>query len=210
MGVRPRFTLLDAADNLHRLDEGFLRELVAKHKSGLDILAGSDVMDRPNGQDAGALEEFLQWLGRSYEFVVIDAGNLTNACAEVAVFGSNLIFLVANPDVPSVRNSQRVVDRMEQMGAGRDRVRVLLNRTSEQQFVTPKQVEDALGHPIHHAFESDYRTVSAALNAGVPVTLNGSVLGAQLMQFTRDLAGLSAAVKGSESGRRRGAFLGMF
>ena len=65
-------------------------------------------------------------------------------------------------------------------------------------------------HPIHHAFESDYRTVSAALNAGVPVTLNGSVLGAQLMQFTRDLAGLSAAVKGSESGRRRGAFLGMF
>ena len=210
LGVRPRFTLLDAADNLHRLDEGFLRELVAKHKSGLDILAGSDVMDRPNGQDAGALEELLQWLGRSYEFVVIDAGNLTNACAEVAVFGSNLIFLVANPDVPSVRNSQRVVDRMEQMGAGRDRVRVLLNRTSEQQFVTPKQVEDALGHPIHHAFESDYRTVSAALNAGVPVTLNGSVLGAQLMQFTRDLAGLSAAVKGSESGRRRGAFLGMF
>ena len=148
LGVRPRFTLLDAADNLHRLDEGFLRELVAKHKSGLDILAGSDVMDRPNGQDAGALEELLQWLGRSYEFVVIDAGNLTNACAEVAVFGSNLIFLVANPDVPSVRNSQRVVDRMEQMGAGRDRVRVLLNRTSEQQFVTPKQVEDALGHPI--------------------------------------------------------------
>ena len=210
LGVRPRFTLLDAADNLHRLDEGFLRELVAKHKSGLDILAGSDVMDRPNGQDAGALEELLQWLGRSYEFVVIDAGNLTNACAEVAVFGSNLIFLVANPDVPSVRNSQRVVDRMEQMGAGKDRVRVLLNRTSEQQFVTSKQIEDALGHPIHHAFESDYRTVSAALNAGVPVALNGSGLGAQLMQFTRELAGRPTVVEDSKAGRRRGAFLGMF
>ena len=210
LGVRPRFTLLDAVDNLHRLDEGFLRELVAKHKSGLDILAGSDVMDRPNGQEAGALEELLQWLGRSYEFVVIDAGNLTNACAEVAVFGSNLIFLVANPDVPSVRNSQRVVDRMEQMGAGKDRVRVLLNRTSEQQFVTSKQIEDALGHPIHHAFKSDYRTVSAALNAGVPVALNGSGLGAQLTQFTRELAGRPAVVEDSKAGRRRGAFLGMF
>ncbi len=210
LGVRPRFTLLDAVDNLHRLDEGFLRELVAKHKSGLDILAGSDVMDRPNGQETGALEELLQWLGRSYEFVVIDAGNLTNACAEVAVFGSNLIFLVANPDVPSVRNSQRVVDRMEQMGAGKDRVRVLLNRTSEQQFVTAKQIEDALGHPIHHAFESDYRTVSAALNAGVPVALNGSGLGAQLTQFTRELAGRPTVVEDSKAGRRRGAFLGMF
>ena len=31
---------LDAIDNLHRLDRDFLRELVVKHKSGLEILAG--------------------------------------------------------------------------------------------------------------------------------------------------------------------------
>src|ERR687887_6100 len=40
LGVRPRFTVLDAIENLHRLDKDFLKELVAKHKSGLDILAG--------------------------------------------------------------------------------------------------------------------------------------------------------------------------
>src|SRR6185503_17736390 len=32
LGVRPRFTLLDAIENLHRLDKDFLKELVAKHK----------------------------------------------------------------------------------------------------------------------------------------------------------------------------------
>jgi len=47
LGVRPRFSLLDAIDNLHRLDREFLRELVVKHKSGLEILAGSDQFDRP-------------------------------------------------------------------------------------------------------------------------------------------------------------------
>ena len=54
LGVRPRFTVLDAIENLHRLDKEFLRELVSKHKSGLDILAGSEQFDRPNAQDAGA------------------------------------------------------------------------------------------------------------------------------------------------------------
>ena len=211
LGVRPRFTLLDAADNLHRLDADFLGELVAKHSSGLDVLAGSDTMDRPNAQDAAALEELVQWLGRSYEFVVIDAGHLTNPCAEVAVNAADSIFLVANPDIPSIRNTQRVADRMEQMGAGKDRVRILLNRTSEQHLIAPKQIEDALGHPIHHAFQSDYGTVSAALNAGVPVALgNGSVLATQFVHFTRALAGLSAAVDDAEAGRGRGTILGIF
>ena len=211
LGVRPRFTLLDAVDNLHRLDDAFLRELVARHSSGLDILAGPDTVDRPNRQDIGALEELVQWLGRSYEFVVIDAGNLTNPCAEVAVNTADSIFLVANPDIPSIRNTQRVADRLEQMGAGKDRVRILLNRTSAQHDIAPRQIEDALGHPIHHAFHSDYDTVSAALNAGVPVALsNRTALATQFVRFTRDLAGLPATAEDAEAGRRRGVFLGMF
>src|SRR5207302_3979728 len=56
LGVRPRYTLIDAIDNLHRLDREFLRELVVKHKSGLEILAGADHFDRPGAGDAGALE----------------------------------------------------------------------------------------------------------------------------------------------------------
>ena len=47
LGVRSRYSLLDAIDNLHRLDTEFLKELVVKHKSGLEILAGSDHFDRP-------------------------------------------------------------------------------------------------------------------------------------------------------------------
>src|SRR5437667_245153 len=68
LGVRPRYSLIDAVDNLHRLDREFLRELVVKHKSGLEILAGSDNFDRPGGADAGAIEELLRLLGRQYEY----------------------------------------------------------------------------------------------------------------------------------------------
>ena len=39
LGMRPRFTVLDAIENLHRLDKDFLKELVSRHKSGVDILA---------------------------------------------------------------------------------------------------------------------------------------------------------------------------
>jgi pilus assembly protein CpaE len=209
LGVRPRFTVLDAIENLHRLDKDFLKELVGKHKSGLDILAGSEQFDRPNAQDAGAIEELLRVLTRTYDYVVIDAGNVINSCVAAALYAADTIFLVTNPDVPSIRNAQRLVDRVRQLGAGSERVKVLLNRVSDHHLIAPKQIETALGYGIHHTFSSDYRTVSTALNSGVPLALsNHSELATQFDNFARHLIGLVEDAK-PEPERKR-VFLGIF
>ncbi|MGH9411857.1 MAG: AAA family ATPase [Vicinamibacterales bacterium] len=209
LGVRPRFTVLDAIENLHRLDKDFLHELVAKHKSGLDILAASEQFDRPNAQDAGAIEELLRVLTKTYDYVVIDTGNVINACVASALYAADTIFLVANPDVPSIRNAQRLVDRARQLGAGSERIKILLNRSSDQHLIAPKQIETALGYSIHHTFSSDYRTVSTALNSGVPLALtNHSEIAAQFDSFTRHLVGLADEAKPEPEKKR--VFLGIF
>jgi pilus assembly protein CpaE len=207
LGVRPRFSVLDAIENLHRLDKDFLKELVAKHKSGLDILSGSEQFDRPNGQDSGAIEELLRVLARMYDYVVIDAGNMINSVVVSGLYAADTVFLVTNPDLPSIRNAQRLVDRARQLGAGSERIKILLNRTSDQLLIAPKQIETALGYGIHHSFSSDYRTVSTALNSGVPLALtNGSELSTQFSNFTRQLLGQQEEVKEPE---KRRTFLGL-
>jgi pilus assembly protein CpaE len=188
LGVRPRYTVLDAIDNLHRLDKEFLRELVIKHKSGLEILAGSEQFERPGTADGTAIEELLRLLTRQYEYLVVDAGSQMNSCAVAALYTADRMFLVANPDVPCVRNAQRLLERVRELGASADRMRLLLNRAQEPYPIPPKQIETALGHPIHHTFPSDYKTVSAALNSGVPLALAGSSeIATQFDQFTRRL-----------------------
>ena len=186
LGVRSRYTMLDALDNLHRLDQEFMKELVVKHKSGLEILAGSDLFDRPGASDSGALEEVFRLLGRQYEHIIVDAGAQMNACVVASLYTADTICLVANPDVPSVRNAQRLLDRIGQLGASGDRVRVLLNRAAEPSPIPHTQIESALGHPIYQTFLSDYKTVSTALNSGVPLALAGnSELSAQFDSFAR-------------------------
>jgi pilus assembly protein CpaE len=212
LGVRPRFTLIDALDNLHRIDQEFLKELMVRHKSGLDILAGGDQIDRPGPHDAPALEQLLQLLSRSYDFIVIDAGGITGPASDAAVFAADTVYLVANPDVASIRNAHRLVDRFEQLGAGKDRLRILLNRMSDQHQIGPKQIETTLGHSLHMTFPSDYSVVSAAMNSGVPLTLtNHSALAAQFDRFTRDIINPNAAAAApDESAKPRPAFLGIF
>ncbi|MBI4888023.1 MAG: AAA family ATPase [Acidobacteria bacterium] len=188
LGVRSRYSILDAIDNLHRLDGEFLKELVVRHKSGLDILAGAEPFDRPGPSDAGAVEAVLRLLTQQYEYVVIDAGNQFTACSTAALYTADMICLVTTPDVPCVRNAERMLDRLGQLGAAGDRVRVLLNRASEPYPIPPEQIERALGRPIDHMFGSDYRTVSTALNSGVPLSLTGSTdLAGQFDSFTRTM-----------------------
>src|SRR3954464_6609353 len=188
LGVRPRYTVLDGIDKLHRLDREFLKELVVKHKSGLEILAGSDQFDRPGAADGSPIEELFRLLARQYEYIIVDAGSQISSCTTAALYTADTIFLVANPDVPSVRNAQRLLDRVRQLGACGERVRVLLNRAAEPFPIPPKQIEGALGHPIHHTFPSDYKTVSTALNSGVPLALTGnSDIAAQFDSFTRGI-----------------------
>jgi pilus assembly protein CpaE len=188
LGVRSRYTLVDVLDNIHRLDAEFLRELVTKHKSGLDILAGSDNFDRPGSSDGTGIEELLRHLREEYAYVIADAGNHLAAGIIPSLYAADTIGLVANPDVPSIRNAQRVLERIRQLGASADRVRLLLNRTAEPYPIPPAQIEAAVGHPIDHMFPSDYKTVSAALNSGVPLSQTGSTnLAGQFDSFTRRL-----------------------
>jgi len=204
LGVRPRYTILDAIDNLHRLDREFLRELVVKHKSGLEILAGADQFDRPGAADGGAIEELFRLLARQYEYILIDCGNQINSCTTAAMYTADQMFLVANPDVPSVRNAQRLLDRVRQLGAAGERVRLLLNRAAEPFPIPPSQIEGALGHPIHHTFASDYKTVSQALNSGVPLALAGSSdIAAQFDRFTRRILEPEGDDQAAATGKRR-------
>ena len=212
LGVRPRFTVLDALDSVDRLDAIFLKKLVATHKTGLDIIAGSEQLDRPNIEDSSRVEKLLRILTQSYPFIVIDGGSLTNASAGTAMFAADACFLVANPAVASIRNTRRLVDRMRKMGAGADHVRVLLNRMSNNPAFAPDQIEEVIGRPVDQGFSNDDRTVSEALNSGVPLTTtNNTELAAQFGRFTRKLAGMTPGQKTKAEGSKQpGQFLGLF
>jgi pilus assembly protein CpaE len=203
LGVRPRYSIVDAIDNLHRLDREFLRELVVKHKSGVEILAGSDNFDRPGATDSGAIEELFRLLARQYEYIVIDAGSQINSCSVAALYTADSMFLVANPDVPSVRNAQRLLDRVRQLGACGERVRIVLNRAAEPLPIPAKQIEGALGHPIDQMFPSNYKIVSTALNSGVPLALSGdSDMASQFDAFTRRIVNPAGQAPEAQPGKR--------
>ena len=114
------------------------------------------------------------------------------------------ICLVTNPDVPSVRNAQRLMEKIGQLGTSSERVMVLLNRAAEPFPIPPTQIEAALGHPIDQTFPSDYKVVSSALNSGVPLALTGNTdLAMQFDRFTRGILNPDAEPEAAAAGWKR-------
>ena len=50
----------------------------------------------------------LRLLAKQYDYILVDAGSQINSCTVTALYSAEQMFLVANPDVPSVRNAQRL------------------------------------------------------------------------------------------------------
>jgi pilus assembly protein CpaE len=172
LGVRSRYSIVDALDAESRLDREFLTGLVAKHVSGVELLPGSDQFERPGPNDGPTIEHVLRLLSARYEYAVVDAGTQITACGLAAMYMSEMIGVVINPDVPSIRSGQRIIERISQMGSCGERVRVLLNRAAAPYPIPLTQIEEALGQKVQLTFPPDYRTVATALNSGVPLTFS--------------------------------------
>lgn len=190
LGLRNRHSVLSAIDQLSWMDPAAVSKYIVEHDSGLHVLGAGDEYGRPAAKDVEAIEQMLRCLNTLYEYVIVDAGGTLTPCTATALQVSDRVMLVANPDVPCLRNLQRLIDAIKLAGVVGERLKIVLNRASEFGVLSPAQIERVLGLNIDYCVGSDYRTVASAVNSGVPVsTLKTSELHAQLDTIARTLAG---------------------
>jgi pilus assembly protein CpaE len=70
-GIDPKFSIVDAVENTHRLDDTYMNGLVTPITQGLGLLASSD---RPFATtvDPARVRRVVEFLASSYRYVVLD------------------------------------------------------------------------------------------------------------------------------------------
>ena len=199
LGAEPRFSIVDALDNTHRLDEQFFRGLLVHTKSGVDLLASSDrVMVAP--LDMRRVRTLLEFAARHYRFVVLDVPRSDAALLD-ALEVANRITVVTNQELATVRNASRIAAALRQR-YGKDKLTVVMSRADRLAEIGHEDVERAIGASVKHSFPSDYRRALQALNKGRPVALeNHNELSSSFMKFARSLSGIEKPEPDRPAGR---------
>ena len=205
LGAEPRYSVLDALENMHRMDESFLRSLVVHTGSGVDLLASAA---RPAARpvDSQQIGTLLALASSIYPYTVVDVPRSDAAALEALDQGATIV-VVANQELATVRNAGRMAAALRSRYA-KAKIMTVVNRTDRRSEINQDDIERAVGGPVTHHVPSDYRRALEAMNKGRPLALdNHNDLSAAFASIARELAGVPREPRGD---RRPSGLLGRF
>jgi len=154
-----------------RVDSTIVQDTLTKHESGVYVLPQPEQLDRVEGIGAAHVDTILDILAKTFDIVVVDAPHVFNEVSLEIFDRTSTIILLTELSVPSVRAARRSLDIFAKLNfmAVPDRVRLVVNRFSEQSALTTGQLEDTLGLPVFATIANDFTAVSEAINLGRPL-----------------------------------------
>jgi pilus assembly protein CpaE len=188
LGAEPRFSVVDALENVQRLDTAFFSSLVVRSKPGLDLLGASA---RPAAAQfvPTQFRALFDFAAQAYRHTVLDLAR-SDTTAMDSLDTATRIVIVVNQELATVRNASRLAATLRQRyGAGR--LSLVLSRTDRRAEIGHDDVERTVGMAVSHTFPSDYRLALQAMNKGRPIVLDHqNELSAAFSTFARDLGGV--------------------
>ncbi len=201
LGVEPKFTLVEALENTHRLDEAFFRGLVVHTRSGLDLLAASSQISTSH-LDPQRVRTVIDFALRYYPAVVLDVPRMDGPIID-SLDNTAAIFLVVNHELPTVRAAVRLAKTLRPR-YGAERLSIIVNRSDRHSEISLEDIQRAVNLRIRHVLPSDYKLALAAMNKGAPIaeSTDGKLAGS-FHDLARDLTGRQKAKPADrdESGR---------
>lgn len=164
------------------------RAVALRH--GIDVFPAG--MAPGDSLDVTRLREILAGARQHYGWVLLDLPAIFHRATLLALPEADLAFLVTTAELPSLHLARKAIHLLGQLGCGKDRVRVLVNRAARRDGLSPADIEKILGAPVHHSFPNDYYALDRALVEGEPLGA-ACELGRVIEQFAGGLAGAAAA-----------------
>jgi pilus assembly protein CpaE len=169
LDLKPTHSLADLCANVSRMDRVLFERSLARHASGVHLLAAPAQLRDVEHVTAEGIRKVLNLARTIFPYVLIDLDHNFRSEQVDALLQADIVLLVFRLDFASLRNTRRTMQHLERLGIDRDRLRLVVNRYGQPKEVPYAKAEEALGLKIFHYVPDDPKSVNRANNNGVPV-----------------------------------------
>jgi pilus assembly protein CpaE len=166
--LEPRFTLVNAAHEMHHLDAQLLESLLTDHPSGLKVMAAPLEPAFADDISTESLITVVTLLRETYDYVIVDTASMLDELLLSLLEKADVILQVVDMDLPSVKNAKLALETLRLLKFPTSKVKLILNRSNAKARLDDKEIEGALKMSISAAIPSD-GAVAASMNEGRPV-----------------------------------------
>ena len=170
LNARPSFSVLDALQNLHRLDASLLEGLMTQTKDGLHLLAAPQ-QPYVSAPAPAELARLFDLLVSHYRYVVVDCSSRLDQTTRMLSDLSNTVLMVAQTDVVSLWSAARIRTFLEE-GGNRNRLHLVMNRYKKIPGFTEDEIEKVTNCKILWKIPNNYQLIAPAIDKGAPVAIN--------------------------------------
>ncbi|MFZ0305483.1 MAG: AAA family ATPase [Terracidiphilus sp.] len=190
LGMVPEFSIANALQDPTRLDSSFFKKLVARHSSGLGVLAAPSEfqVEQPNCE---FIDKLLSIARQDFEYIVVDLGSRVDLM-DTALFATDaVVYLITQVGISELRNANRMITRFFPK---RDwGLQIVINRFKPATLLfDDRNIEKALTRPTQWKIPDDWASARRTQMTATPLALDDSQISLAIRQMARIACGLAA------------------
>lgn len=188
LDIVPQTTILDIAQNIHRLDVAFLRGVMCPHNTGISFLAAPQNPEDSDEIRGEHIAGILDLARKLHDNIIIDCSSMhVSDCSVEAFRRSDKIFVVTDMSVPSIRNTVRLCKLIRKFGISANKVEIVINRFIKDSVLSIDEIEKNLDRPAYWMVPNDFTDIVSSINRGVPLVkmTPGAPFSRNIVQFVR-------------------------
>lgn len=192
MGLQPTLTFTDLVAAGKRIDSDLLRSIAAQHPSGLQVISAPKEITPLESLTSDQVLKIVDLATEEFGTVFVDLPMNWSNWSLSLLARSDLILLVTELRVSSLRRARRQLDLLDSQGLQNLDVRVIVNRAEKGMFkrIDNSDAERVLRLPVSYTVANDHDTMTQAIDRGVPIAdiKRKSALGKDIETLDKGLA----------------------
>ena len=182
------YSILDAINNLHRLDISYWRALVSNGIPGVEIVSTPAALATKTQLRDDQVRHVLGFALPIYDWTLVDLGRSLSRTALAALEELDEACVVTTLEVPALHQTKQIIQTLFDSGYGKNRIKLILNRAPKRLDITPGELEKMLGVPIYYMVPNDYPELYETYAEGRMLS-RSSELGKSIAKLASRLSG---------------------
>lgn len=169
--ITPAHTLANMASDRSNTDATFVKKLLQKHESGLQIMASPNRIEEAETISIQHIGTAIRLMREEFDWIVLDISRSWNEVSTYALDSSDIVMAVSVIDLPALGHLKQHLALMERLGHTKNNVRLVANRYDKHKgSLDRKDFADFIGRKFDFEISNDFSTVAAAIDAGCPTS----------------------------------------
>jgi pilus assembly protein CpaE len=174
LNMQARRTIADLAAHAHDLEIDLIDTVMVAHNSGIKALLAPPQPEMADLITPDVISSVLSKMRQMFDVVFVDMYSSLEDIVIQILDAADLVILVTTPEIPAIKSARLFYEVTEALEYPQHKTQLVLNKADRRVGIRAADIEASIKNKVIAQFPLEERTVTTAINQGVPYVLSNN------------------------------------